>query len=265
MVCAALLAGAAASATAGLGSAQPAQAQAHQAALQDDKRVLRQELLRLLEHPEPLHTLWTNQRTGHGGRIATSAATVSGTRLCRWYQYTWDRVGESVSGSGQACRERTGAWVLLRGSQVATTRTHTPTEPAPAQGTIGTRSDRILAEPEPRPAQPVARADPPTDPTADTPPQVVDRIVRQVQEHLLRLGYEPGPPDGRVGPKTRAAITAFQRDMGLAPDGFVTNPLVRHLDHAARNTIVGRPADCALPEQVAGPPAGMRLCGRIGD
>jgi membrane-bound lytic murein transglycosylase B len=42
----------------------------------------------------------------------------------------------------------------------------------------------------------------------------------QLQESLIVKGYEPGEPDGVMGPATRSAISAFQRDEGLIADGF---------------------------------------------
>src|SRR5262245_14070115 len=51
----------------------------------------------------------------------------------------------------------------------------------------------------------------------DAPPLVGD--LAAVQRRLAELGYDPGPADGRAGPRTRAAIQAFQRDRGLVADG----------------------------------------------
>ena len=42
-----------------------------------------------------------------------------------------------------------------------------------------------------------------------------------IQERLIALGYNPGPPDGIDGPKTREAMKAFQRDKGVTVDGKV--------------------------------------------
>lgn len=44
--------------------------------------------------------------------------------------------------------------------------------------------------------------------------------VRQVQLLLTYLGYDPGAIDGADGPKTRAAVKAFQTAEGLEPDGL---------------------------------------------
>ncbi|SAI12045.1 lytic murein transglycosylase [Bordetella ansorpii] len=42
---------------------------------------------------------------------------------------------------------------------------------------------------------------------------------RQVQEMLLARGYDIGKPDGVIGAKTREALQAVQRELGLTPDG----------------------------------------------
>ncbi len=43
--------------------------------------------------------------------------------------------------------------------------------------------------------------------------------VMELQALLKKLGYMPGPADGRCGPQTQAAVAAFQRRFGLAADG----------------------------------------------
>ncbi len=45
--------------------------------------------------------------------------------------------------------------------------------------------------------------------------------VFDLQRRLNELGYNPGPVDGIFGPRTEAAVRAFQRDAGLVPDGIV--------------------------------------------
>jgi peptidoglycan hydrolase-like protein with peptidoglycan-binding domain len=47
-----------------------------------------------------------------------------------------------------------------------------------------------------------------------------------VQGALIKLGYTLGKADGMMGPKTREAVRAFQRDAGLKADGDV-GPLTR--------------------------------------
>lgn len=41
----------------------------------------------------------------------------------------------------------------------------------------------------------------------------------QIQQALKNAGYYQGPLDGKVGPKTRAALKSFQKDNGLTADG----------------------------------------------
>lgn len=41
------------------------------------------------------------------------------------------------------------------------------------------------------------------------------------QEHLIALGYDLGEADGVVGPKTRAAVTRFQKEHDLDVDGVL--------------------------------------------
>ncbi len=45
--------------------------------------------------------------------------------------------------------------------------------------------------------------------------------VREVQRLLRRVGYRPGPIDGRYGPLTRSAVQWFQIKHGLPPTGAV--------------------------------------------
>lgn len=43
---------------------------------------------------------------------------------------------------------------------------------------------------------------------------------RELQELLTRAGFDAGGVDGRMGPKTVAAVKAFQKARGLVPDGY---------------------------------------------
>ncbi len=45
------------------------------------------------------------------------------------------------------------------------------------------------------------------------------RAIRQMQESLARLGHDPGPLDGLIGPRTRRAIRAFESAKDLPVDG----------------------------------------------
>lgn len=54
---------------------------------------------------------------------------------------------------------------------------------------------------------------------ADDKPLSRDQ-VREIQTALLDLGFDPGEPDGVVGPMTREAIKGYQRRTNLPPDGY---------------------------------------------
>lgn len=44
--------------------------------------------------------------------------------------------------------------------------------------------------------------------------------VRDIQQALKAKGFDPGVIDGKMGPKTRAAIVSFQKSAGLKQDGI---------------------------------------------
>lgn len=46
-------------------------------------------------------------------------------------------------------------------------------------------------------------------------------VVRRLQAALSRVGFDPGPQDGRFGPLTLAAVRAYQAARGLVVDGVV--------------------------------------------
>ncbi len=64
---------------------------------------------------------------------------------------------------------------------------------------------------------------------AGSSPETRARLLR-AQTALATRGYNVGPVDGIMGPRTGAAIKAFQSDQGLAPDGRVTNGLIERLE-----------------------------------
>jgi hypothetical protein len=68
---------------------------------------------------------------------------------------------------------------------------------------------------DPRPASPARGGAVPASAAVGTDPIT----VKNIQYALGRLGYDAGPADGSLGPRTRAAISRYQRDNGLAADG----------------------------------------------
>lgn len=64
------------------------------------------------------------------------------------------------------------------------------------------------------------------DPIPTLPPSPVGEIdvyrfePKEYQRALRLLGFNPGPIDGIIGEKTRAALEDFQEKAGLKPDGW---------------------------------------------
>ena len=72
-------------------------------------------------------------------------------------------------------------------------------------------------------AQPAAPA-----PAAQTPAtQAYD--LATIQRALQEKGYDPGPADGQMGPKTRAAIRTYQAEAGFEVTGNPSLALQRSL------------------------------------
>jgi membrane-bound lytic murein transglycosylase B len=80
--------------------------------------------------------------------------------------------------------------------------------------TVGHLADRI------------AGAGPLTNPPVEDEPISRDAVVR-VQEYLTENGYDGGSADGIFGSRSRTALRALQRDLGLVPDGFLSPELLR--------------------------------------
>ncbi len=58
-------------------------------------------------------------------------------------------------------------------------------------------------------------------------------MIREAQEKLNYLGFDTGTPDGQMGPRTRSAIRAFQRSLGLPETGEVDKRLIEELNSQA--------------------------------
>lgn len=83
-------------------------------------------------------------------------------------------------------------------------------------------------------------------------------VTAAVQGELNAAGYDAGPPDGRMGPRTQNAIRAYQAHNGLPQDGYPSTALLDHL-RAKRGAAAGaQPAPAAYtppPPPAAGTPA----------
>jgi peptidoglycan hydrolase-like protein with peptidoglycan-binding domain len=74
-------------------------------------------------------------------------------------------------------------------------------------------------------------------------PPITNAEVLSLQIGLQRLGFEPGPADGVLGPLTQEALRTYQRTQGLPVDGTVTRALIQIIS-----------AEVSEAEQQAQPP-----------
>ncbi len=129
--------------------------------------------------------------------------------------------------------ERAYLWFNLAVSR------HSASESERRQRAVRNR-DRVAAYLTPEAlarAQRMAREWRPGTAVASASPAAGDKDLRariaMLQERLARLGYDPGPADGVLGARTRAAIRAFQRAQGLVADGRFSRALESEVSLAA--------------------------------
>lgn len=65
--------------------------------------------------------------------------------------------------------------------------------------------------------------------------------VEEIQTHLNALGFDVGEPDGMAGPRTRAALRAFQKSAGMPADGYADPKALESLRAAAALRSVQHP------------------------
>jgi N-acetylmuramoyl-L-alanine amidase len=73
-----------------------------------------------------------------------------------------------------------------------------------------------------------------------TDPMVGDD-VHALQERLLEMGYDTGRVDGVFGGRTSAALSAFQREVGVPADGTFGPATMRALRQLGRRVVGGSP------------------------
>ncbi len=61
-----------------------------------------------------------------------------------------------------------------------------------------------------------------------------DRVLKfeervELQERLTKAGFGTGAADGKIGPNTIAAVRAYQRALGLVPDGYASLEILKKL------------------------------------
>jgi peptidoglycan hydrolase-like protein with peptidoglycan-binding domain len=74
-----------------------------------------------------------------------------------------------------------------------------------------------------------------------------DPAVRDLQEALKVLGFNPGPIDGQFGTATEAAVKSFQQAKGITVDGVVGTITWRNIDNADLSEPVLKNGSTGLP------------------
>jgi peptidoglycan hydrolase-like protein with peptidoglycan-binding domain len=74
-----------------------------------------------------------------------------------------------------------------------------------------------------------------------------DPAVRDLQEALKALGYDPGPIDGVFGTTTETAVKAFQQARGITVDGIVGKVTWINIDEADQSEPVLKIGSIGLP------------------
>lgn len=74
-----------------------------------------------------------------------------------------------------------------------------------------------------------------------------DPAVRDLQEALKALGYDPGPVDGVFGARTETAVKKFQQDREIAADGVVGRVTWINIDEIDQSHPVLRAGSTGLP------------------
>jgi N-acetylmuramoyl-L-alanine amidase len=85
--------------------------------------------------------------------------------------------------------------------------------------------------------------------------------VTALQDRLAELGFDAGRADGVFGPRTEAALKAFQREYGLRPDGVCGPATLRALRQLGRLVVGGRPDVLRETERLHA--SGAALAGKV--
>lgn len=72
------------------------------------------------------------------------------------------------------------------------------------------------------------------------PGSAAERLIRDIRQKLVSLGYAPGNGDGRLTIELMQAIRAFEKDNGLPQTGRVSANLLLHIQRSAAAFKPGR-------------------------
>lgn len=137
-------------------------------------------------------------------------------------QYSLGRLYETGTPVNPPDNEKARFWyekAAAQGDAVAAERLRTLNALVNVQKPI----DRL--DQEPPPAARAAAAPPAAKPVAEDR-RLTRAEVRELQQLLRRLNFDPGPADGAIGKRTVEAIRLFQKFAGLDADGTATVTLL---------------------------------------
>lgn len=182
-----------------------------------------------------------------GGAALLAIAAAAGGYLT--YERQWDGFGGPAvaadAGEGTPLSPAAGETVAPRVPARMTAAV--PPASGPEAAPV---SARPAAKPETRQPTTTAAIPATAEDTGPAPAPLDQRtMIRDAQRALADAGLDPGPADGLMGPKTRAAVIAFQRRVGVEADGEVDAALLERLTEATGRT-VGLPeglSDEAIP------------------
>ena len=82
--------------------------------------------------------------------------------------------------------------------------------------------------------------------------RISENDIMAAQKKLNDSGYNAGTPDGKMGPKTRAAIQKYQQDNNLTVSGKLDESTLTHLNVAGGKTMANAPSDIGRGAKAAG-------------
>jgi len=125
----------------------------------------------------------------------------------------------SACGTDQTDRTISGAGIgAATGAVVGAVTPLTPVGGALLGGAIGGATGALTTPSEVNLGKPVWRNSASAGP-APRRAGMDPASVRDIQAELQRRGYDVGPVDGRLGPRTQTAIREFEQQNGLPVDG----------------------------------------------
>lgn len=141
---------------------------------------------------------WRNPATGHSGfvRITKAYRDRKHGLDCLDFQRETTFAAVRASYEGQVCKEFFG-WTTTKERRIATRKS--------GRSDIDRNSGESGQAAQPK-----------------RPARAPDPEIRDLQETLQKLGYDPGAADGFFGRRTRQAIVAFEKDRGRPAAGKPT-------------------------------------------